>query len=65
MRANEPATDNDERYWLWLGCHVAADLWDDEAIYVLASRDVRLARQVGALTTLPPPHPTPCPRCWC
>lgn len=52
--AHEPATDDDERYWLWLACHVAVDLWDDESFYVLASRDVRLARQVGALTTLPP-----------
>jgi tetratricopeptide (TPR) repeat protein len=28
-------------------------LWDDESIYVLASRAVRLAREAGALATLP------------
>ncbi len=39
--------------WLWLACHVGAMLWDDETIYVLADRAVRLARDAGALTTLP------------
>jgi DNA-binding CsgD family transcriptional regulator len=50
---HDSPADNDNRSWLWLACHIAAMLWDDEAIYVLASRDVRLARETGALATLP------------
>ena len=39
--------------WLWLGCHTAVDLWDDQACRELGARHVRLARQAGALTMLP------------
>lgn len=44
--------------WLWSACPVApeplaAELWDDEAWHELATRAVRLAREAGALTTLP------------
>lgn len=51
--SDDSASDVDDGRWLWLACHVGAMLWDDEAIYVLASRAVRLAREAGALTTLP------------
>ncbi|MCL3859606.1 LuxR family transcriptional regulator [Actinotalea sp. K2] len=44
---------HDNGRWLWLACHVGAMLWDDESIYLLASRAVRLAREAGALATLP------------
>jgi DNA-binding CsgD family transcriptional regulator len=44
--------DGDTR-WLWLGCHTAMDLWDDEACRTLAARHVRQAREAGALTMLP------------
>jgi DNA-binding CsgD family transcriptional regulator/tetratricopeptide (TPR) repeat protein len=52
LRSPDSRADDDRR-WLWLACHVAAMLWDDEAIYVLASRIVWLAREAGALATLP------------
>ena len=39
--------------WLWLGCRVAADLWDDEGSFALGGRYVQLARDAGALTVLP------------
>jgi DNA-binding CsgD family transcriptional regulator len=39
--------------WLWLGCHTAMDLWDDETCLKLGLRHVRQAREAGALTTLP------------
>jgi hypothetical protein len=39
--------------WLWLGCHTAMDLWDDETCLMLGVRHVRQAREAGALTTLP------------
>ncbi len=43
----------DNGRWLWLGYHVGVMLWDDEALYLLASRAVRVARKAGALATLP------------
>jgi DNA-binding CsgD family transcriptional regulator len=44
--------------WLWTACPVApeplaADLWDDESWHELAAHAVRLAREAGALATLP------------
>ena len=39
--------------WLWLAAHVAASLWDDEALDVLSARFVQLARDSGALSVLP------------
>ncbi|TDB92369.1 LuxR family transcriptional regulator [Actinomadura sp. 7K534] len=50
---HESRVDDDDRRWLWLACHVASMLWDDEALYLLAVRGVRLAREAGALSTLP------------
>src|SRR5690606_17408918 len=44
---------HDNGRWLWLACNVGAMLWDDESIYLLADRAVRLAREAGALATLP------------
>jgi len=43
----------DDTRWLWLGCHTAMDLWDDEACRMLAARHVQQAREAGALTMLP------------
>jgi DNA-binding CsgD family transcriptional regulator len=37
---------------LWLACHTAADLWDDEMRHVLATRCAELARDGGALPVL-------------
>ncbi|HEV2179349.1 MAG TPA: LuxR C-terminal-related transcriptional regulator, partial [Gemmatimonadaceae bacterium] len=44
--------------WLWTACPVApepmaADLWDDESWHELATHAVRLARDAGALASLP------------
>jgi DNA-binding CsgD family transcriptional regulator len=38
--------------WLWVACHVAIDLWDDESWKALCTRHVRLSRDAGALTVL-------------
>ena len=51
------STDGSVR-WLWTACPVApeplaADLWDDESWLELAAHAVRLARESGALATLP------------
>ncbi|WJK35840.1 LuxR family transcriptional regulator [Solwaraspora sp. WMMA2065] len=39
--------------WLWLAGRNAVTVLDDELLYVLASRNVQLAREAGALATLP------------
>jgi DNA-binding CsgD family transcriptional regulator len=49
----DDVTDTEAVRWLWLAAHAAHDLWDDERWDVLTARDVRLARQLGALTLLP------------
>jgi hypothetical protein len=36
-----------------VACRIAPDLWDDEAWHQLATRQLRLAREAGALTVLP------------
>ena len=39
--------------WLWLAGRAAMAVWDDETWHILASRHVKLARDVGALSELP------------
>ena len=39
--------------WLWLASHVAGMVWDYDAWNVLSGRQVTLARDAGALITLP------------
>jgi DNA-binding CsgD family transcriptional regulator len=39
--------------WLWQGCVLALQLWDDESAYVLSERHLEIARTTGALTELP------------
>ncbi|WP_208008341.1 ATP-binding protein [Agromyces protaetiae] len=53
LRADADRLDDGSRRRLWLACHIAATLWDDEAVYELAALDVRLAREAGALARLP------------
>jgi DNA-binding CsgD family transcriptional regulator len=52
FRDMDGSTDGDVR-WLWLACRLAQDLWDDELWYVLATRELRVARETGALGVLP------------
>jgi DNA-binding CsgD family transcriptional regulator len=49
----EPAGDVDSRRWLWLASRAALTLLDDELLYVLTQRNVRLAREAGELAALP------------
>jgi len=51
--ARGDASDPSDARWLWLACRVAPDLWDDESWVRVASRQLELARQAGALTILP------------
>jgi DNA-binding CsgD family transcriptional regulator len=49
----EPGGSEDELRWLWLACRVAPDLWDDESWHELATRELRLAQDAGALSVVP------------
>jgi DNA-binding CsgD family transcriptional regulator len=39
--------------WLWQGCVLALELWDDESAYILSERHLHVARETGALSELP------------
>jgi DNA-binding CsgD family transcriptional regulator len=43
----------DQEIRLWVACRVAVGVWDDESWHVLSARQVRLAREAGALAVLP------------
>ncbi len=49
--ARTPGGQSDR--WLWLAGRCAVGILDDELAHVLASRHVNLAREAGALATLP------------
>jgi DNA-binding CsgD family transcriptional regulator len=52
FRRVEGVSARDAR-WLWLACRLAQDLWDDELWNVLATDELRVARETGALGMLP------------
>lgn len=45
--------DRDSLRWLWLVSRTGVALFEDDLVYALASRNVGLAREAGALATLP------------
>ena len=49
----ESVSTEEELRWLWHACRVAMKVWDDESWFVLSTRAVQLARDVGTLTVLP------------
>jgi DNA-binding CsgD family transcriptional regulator len=44
---------SDDFRWIPLACHACVELWDDEAMFALATNWVQLAREQGALSALP------------
>ena len=52
MFREEGHSDDDIR-WLWLACRIAPDLWEDRTWHELATRQLQLARDAGALSVLP------------
>jgi DNA-binding CsgD family transcriptional regulator len=50
---DEDLTSRGDIRWLWLACHTAHDLWDDETFEVIATRHLQRARDAGALSELP------------
>jgi DNA-binding CsgD family transcriptional regulator len=53
FRAAARRGDEQVVQWLWRGCPVAAELWDDEAWHELSCRGLELARGLGALGVMP------------
>jgi DNA-binding CsgD family transcriptional regulator len=51
LRGDTGATKDRPR-WLWQGCVLAFEFWDDEGAYLLSDRHLQLARRTGALTEL-------------
>ncbi len=39
--------------WLWQGCVLGLEIWDDDSAYVLSYRHLQTARTTGALSELP------------
>ncbi|MFD3405190.1 ATP-binding protein [Kribbella sp. NPDC058693] len=50
---DEQLSEDDQLRWLWLACHTARALGDDEAWDELTARQVALARRAGAFSVLP------------
>jgi DNA-binding CsgD family transcriptional regulator len=51
--ASEDTSAEESLRWLWCACSTAVRLWDDESWELLSTRQVRLARDAGALGLLP------------
>jgi DNA-binding CsgD family transcriptional regulator len=52
FRSADSSSEQDIR-WLWLACHTAHDLWDDETFEAISSHYLQHARDAGMLTELP------------
>jgi DNA-binding CsgD family transcriptional regulator len=42
----------EDQRWLWLGCRLAQELWDDDLWHALATRGARIGRDSGRLSLL-------------
>nr|WP_296073877.1 LuxR family transcriptional regulator [uncultured Actinoplanes sp.] len=52
FRAGDPDVEEGLR-WLFIACHSAHDIWDDDGWHALSIRYAGLARDTGALSVLP------------
>ena len=50
--AGENVSPKERLRWLWQGCVVALEVWDDESAYFLSHRSVEIARETGTLSEL-------------
>jgi DNA-binding CsgD family transcriptional regulator len=50
--AGDQASAQERMRWLWQGCVVALEMWDDECAYALSERSVDMARETGTLSEL-------------
>ena len=50
--SGETVSPRERLRWLWQGCVVALEAWDDTSAYLLSNRSVEIAREAGTLTEL-------------
>jgi DNA-binding CsgD family transcriptional regulator len=50
--SGEGVSPTERLRWLWQGCVVALELWDDETAYLLSHHSVDIARKTGTLSEL-------------
>ena len=49
----DPGSAAENMRWLWQGCVLALELWDDESAYDLSGHHLDMTRKTGALSELP------------
>jgi DNA-binding CsgD family transcriptional regulator len=49
----DPTSTRENLRWLWQGCVLALELWDDSSAYILSDHHLQMARRAGALSELP------------
>ena len=49
----DPGSARENLRWLWQGCVLALELWDDQSAYDLSGHHLQMARKTGALSELP------------
>ena len=49
----DPSAARENLRWLWQGCVLALELWDDQSAYDLSGHHLQMARQAGAISELP------------
>ena len=53
LRSLEELDDHEvDQRWLWLGCRLAQELWEDDLWHALATRGARIGRDTGRLSLL-------------
>jgi DNA-binding CsgD family transcriptional regulator len=50
--SGESVAPKERLRWLWQGCVVALEMWDDENAYFLSRHNVEIARETGTLSEL-------------
>jgi DNA-binding CsgD family transcriptional regulator len=50
--SDEDVAPKERLRWLWQGCVLALEIWDDECAHALAHRSVEIARETGTLSEL-------------
>jgi len=50
---HDPGLAAENMRWLWQGCVLALELWDDESAYDLSGHHLQMTRKTGALSELP------------
>ena len=50
--SGERSSPKERPRWLWQGCDVALELWDDESAYLLSHHNVQIAQKTGTLSEL-------------